>query len=226
MLNYFTISTSAEMLCFIVALICLRNDKSRIWQSMILFLLIICITELLGVHFKKVYLADRVHNLPNLWLYNVLLIFQAGFISLMFQHLLNKYVNSKSFIIAGLAVLAVIYIYEAITHGILLSYNELTNTVMLVFFVLYSLFYYYCLLRDDRSPDLKYLAGFWWVAGLFFFYFGSTTVNIFFDYIHPDKSIFFRKLSKYIFNSLNVIMYSCWAYSFICRKWLTTRSED
>ena len=35
--------------------------------------------------------------------------------------------------------------------------------------------------------------------------------------------MFHQHLTYFIYKTLNVILYSCWSYSFICRKWLTKR---
>ncbi|HTD99131.1 MAG TPA: hypothetical protein VK668_07570 [Mucilaginibacter sp.] len=224
MLNYFTLNTIVEIICFVVALICLVKDKSLAWRSMVLFLFITCVAELMGIHVKRLYLADRAHVHPNLWLYNILLIFQAGFISLVFYHLLNKYSNSKPLILSGLALLAVIYIYEIVAHGIF-KFNNLTNTVMSVMFVFYSLYYYYHLLKHDAYVNLKYEPAFWWIAGTLFFYFGITACNLFFDKLSTIVITPKHYLTYYIYNTLNIILYGCWSYSFICRKWLTRISE-
>lgn len=223
MLLYFTINTTVEMICFLIALFCLMRDTSIAWRSMVVFLFIICITELAGVGIKIHNRSDRTHIYQNVWLYNILLVFQACFISLMFQHLLNKYINSKRIIIIGLTLLATVYTCDILKHGILI-YNEKTNTVMLILFVLYSLYYYYNLLKDDKYISLAYLADFWWVAGLLLFYFGSTASNIFFDNLSPYKASSLKDLSPLIFKCLNILLYGFWSYSFICRKWLTKTS--
>ena len=223
MLSYFTLGITAETICFLTALICLTKDVSLPWRIMVLFLFIICVTEMFGLHFKRLYLADRAHVRPNVWLYNILLIFQASFISYMFDYLLSKFVNIKPFIVSGLALLTILYVYEIWSHGVFV-YNETTNTVMLILFVLYSLYYYYHLLKDDKYVRLIYSADFWWVAGLLFFYFGSTACDIFFSNIPQEKAKALGNLNSSIFKALNVILYGCWSYSFICRKWLTTTS--
>jgi hypothetical protein len=223
MLSYLTVSTTAELICFFIAFLCLNKDSSGVWKSMILFLFITCLTELLGIHFRKLFLEDRVHAHQNVWLYNILLVFQACFISFMFHHLLKKYTQSKPIIISGLVILSVFYIFGIFTHGIFV-YNETTNTVMLVVFVVYSLYYYYRLLKDDKYVNFTYSAEFWWVAGLLLFYFGSTASDVFFDNLSPYKAASLKTLSSSIFKALNIILYSCWSYSFICRKWLTTTS--
>jgi hypothetical protein len=217
-LRFFTINTISELICFLIATVCLIQDKTPVWRWMIIFLFITCVTEMLGIYVKKLYLADRLHVHPNAWLYNILLVFQASFICLMFNSILNKYGKSKLIFFTGFALLSVIYIYEAITEGIFI-YHNLTNTVMSVLFVLYSLYYFYQLLKDDAYINLSYSPGFWWVTGLLFFYFGSTACNIFFDSLSPEHSNSLKHLSAHIFKTLNILLYSCWSYSFICKKW-------
>jgi hypothetical protein len=225
LLDYFTLNTSAEIICFVIAFICLIKDKSPAWRSMVLFLLITCITELIGIYIKKQYLADRTHVKPNIWIYNVLIIFQAGFTSFMFGHLLNKYINSRLIIFGGLAILLVMYITEICIHGVFEKHN-LTTVSMAVLFVLLSLIYFYQLNNDADYIVLISSPAFWWVSGVLFFYFGGTACNIF--YYKLSRVVVTPKhyLTYYIYNALNIILYACWSYSFICRKWLTTTSKD
>ncbi len=175
-----------------------------------------------GIYVKKLYLADRVHVHSNAWLYNILLIFQAVFFNLFFEKILNKYRNCKPVILSGFAVLMILYAYELYTHGIF-EYNNLTNTVMSVLMVLYSLFFYFNLLNDDGYADLKFLPSFWWVSGILFFYFGATACNLFYEKLKPVFMLHQGYLRN-IYSVLNIILYGCWCYSFICRKWLTTKS--
>jgi hypothetical protein len=205
-----------EIACCILALICLVKDKNIAWRSMVLFLLIICATELTGASIRRAH-----HN--NSWLYNIYLIFEASFTSFMFGNILGKYFNSKPLVLSGLALLLILYVYEILQHGWLV-FNDLTATVMSVIFVVYSFYYYFLLIKDDQYIDLKRSATFWWVAGALFFYFGSTAVNLFFLFL-KDVKIHGHNITYYIFTALTTILYSCWSYSFICKKWLTTTSE-
>src|ERR1700748_408522 len=175
-----SLNTDIEIACFIIAFICLIKDKNLAWRSMILYLFITCITELLGIHIKKLYLADTIHVHPNIWIYNILLIFQAGFVSLMFYHLLKKYINSKPIVIGGLTLLIILYTYEVFEHGVFVKHN-LTTTIMSILFVIYSLYYFYHLLNDVVYVNLMYSAAFWWVTGVLFFYFGSIASVLFFE---------------------------------------------
>lgn len=222
MLNYLTVNTFVEFICFVFTVLCLTKDTSFVWRSMIIYLFITCVAEVVGIY---VFIHTQSQN--NHWLYNIFLVCEAGFTSLMFAHLLSKYINSKPIVIIGLALLCLFYIADIVKHGFFV-YNNQTYTEMSVLFVLYSLYYYYLLLvKEDNYIRIKYSASFWWVTGALFFYFGNTVCNIFDNILYSDKlKIFNHHLTYYIFRILNIIQYGCWSYSFICRKWLTTTSGD
>jgi hypothetical protein len=185
---------------------------------MILYLLVTCIAEISGIYVER-----EVHN--NYWVYNILLLFDTGFMSLMFAYIFKQYNKSKFIVITGLALFIALYAYEFIAQGfsLFVRYNNLTYTVMSVVYVLYGLYYYYLLLKDERYINLKYSAIFWWVAGTLLFYFGGTACNLFSDQLRAIK--IYQHLSYFIFKALNIILYGFWSYSFICRKWLTKKSE-
>ena len=142
-----------ELICFIIAFITLIKDANFAWRSMVVFMLITCITEIIGRWLRIAY-----HN--NQWLYNIYMIFEAGFTSLMFSSILSRYINSKPLILSGLALLLLFYAHDVFEHGFLI-YNDLTATVMSVIFVLYSFYYYFLLINDEQYVDLKRSAPFW-----------------------------------------------------------------
>lgn len=208
MLKYFSLNITIEIICLIFAIIFLSKDNQTIWKSMILFLLIICITEIAGI------LTKRTIN-GNNWVYNIYLMPEAGFTSIMFGYLLSKYTKGKVFVLPGLALLFVLYLYEIYCHGIY-SFNVWTTTIMSVLFISYGLFYYYLLIKDEEYINLKYDAPFWWVSGTLFFYFGSTVSNIFFTTFDTKHSILFS-FRHLVYILINIILYSFWSYSFLCR---------
>jgi hypothetical protein len=224
MLYYFTINTSVELTCFIVALVCLYNQPEKAWKSMILFIFIIVLAEFTGRYLKKIYLQDIAHNLSNAWVYNTLLIAQALFFSLHFKYLLGRYTNSKPIFWGGLAIISILYIYELYNHGFYV-YNNSTYTVLLVLLMSYSLYFYYHLLKDEAYIELKTSANFWWVTGILFFCFGTIISSLFREKLSPILITSKAPLTTYIYNTLNIILYSCWSYSFICKKWQTSTSK-
>ena len=218
MLSYLTANTLMEIICLLFSTLCLSTDKSLVWRSMILYLLITCITELGGIAIGR-------HSHNNHWVYNIFIVFEAGFTHLMFVHLFKNYKHSKSIILIGLAVFVIFYIYDTCSHGFF-KYNNLTYTILSVEFVLYSLYYYYLLLKDENYIDLKKSPEFWWVAGTIFFYFANTACNLFDAELYSVMITSHHHLTYFIFKILNIILYGCWSYSFICKRWLSKTSPS
>src|SRR5471030_1038163 len=100
-----------ELICLITAFIGLRKDRNFAWRSFIAYMFITVVVEMVGAIIKR----SHYHN--NQWVYNIYIIFEAGFVSLMFQNLLGKYINSKPLILCGLAVIMLMYIYDIFAHG-------------------------------------------------------------------------------------------------------------
>ncbi|MGY3214295.1 hypothetical protein [Mucilaginibacter sp. HD30] len=225
MTKYFTIYTSAELICLIVALVCLFNAKERNWRLLIPFLLITCMVEIGAIPLKTLYRANPIPQNSNAWIYNILLLVQIATFLMMFYNIIGKYTRSLWAIIMGLAVLLIFYSYDLITNkSNIFDYNASTYAALSVVLVLYSLYYYFLLLNNDEYTDLKYSPEFWWVTGTLFFFFGATTVNIFHSKLLsvPLKN---RLYLTYISNMLIVILYGCWTYAFICKRWITSNKK-
>ncbi|MDB5158255.1 MAG: hypothetical protein JWR50_2962 [Mucilaginibacter sp.] len=211
----------AELICFIIAFICLYGEKEIAWKVLIPFMLIICIAEIGSIPFKAIYRANPIPSNSNAWIFNILMLFQISVFSNMFNHLFKKYISSKPLIITGLAALFLIYVYELFTNkNGLWDYNSETNSVMSVLFICYSLYYYYLLLRDEEYVNLNSSPAFWWVTGTLFFFFGKTIYDQFYDTIKSQFNSNTIDLS-FITTILIIILYSCWSYAFICKRWIT-----
>jgi hypothetical protein len=210
--------TIFELQCLLFAFICLLKDPSPEWRSSWLFLVITCVTEFTGIYLKRQHLANQ-------WPYNILLIFQILFFSYMFWALFGKNNRKKRFIIvSGLIILTLFYLYDLSQHGFY-RFNTVAYNSMSVILVIYSLYYFYMLLKQDSYVKLKFSAAFWWSCGVLFFYFGDTAVNLFRGKLSKIMITQNHALPYFILMLLNIILYSCWSYSFICKKWLTKKSE-
>lgn len=161
----------------------------------------------------------RSHSISNIKLYNGFLVVECLFISYFFFNLYKDFHYKLRWLIGWLVLFFAMYIAElGYYHFDFNNFTSITATIMSVVFVLASLYYYYCKLEDESYEPLLSSASFWWVSGALFFYFGSTACNLFFDYLAEYEVGRYNKSVRYlIFNILNIILYSCWTFSFICR---------
>ncbi|OMP77512.1 hypothetical protein [[Flexibacter] sp. ATCC 35208] len=208
---YFTVNTVAEMICLLIGVFCLAKDKTPIWRYFIIFLLLTCVTELTGIYIRE------MTNMSNAPLYNVYLLVECGFISYFFYYLFLQYTNKRSTLILWLCIFLAMYVRESqLLH--FAKFVNVTASTESVVFVLASLYFYYLILRDEQYVVLNTYAPFWWVNGTLIFYFGSTATNIFNDYLVHDKISLISSSIRYVtFSILNVLLYACWSYAFICR---------
>ncbi len=199
------------MICLLIGAFCLSQDKTPVWRFTIVYLLITCATELTGVYIRQ------MTHLPNAPLYNAYLLIECGFISYFFYHQYLQYTDKGKILIGWLCLFLVMYIYEGLPNHFA-KFVNVTASIESVVFVLASLYFYYLILRDDKYVVLNTYAPFWWVNGTLIFYFGSTATNIFFDFLANDRISHFPASIRYItYSILNVLLYSCWSYAFICR---------
>ncbi|MBD1393346.1 hypothetical protein [Mucilaginibacter glaciei] len=207
---YITYNTASAFICFLMALVFLFNDKDAAWRLMILFLLASLATEVLGI-----FMRHAVHS--NLGVYNIYVVIECGFTSFFFYHLYGNYSGKLKWLLAWLAFFLVMYIAELLYNNFA-DFVFISATIMSVVFVLASLLYYFLKMQDDHFEPLLSSGPFWWVSGALFFYFGSTACNLFFDYLKDhDTAIYSRSVRYVVFVALNIVLYTCWSYSFICR---------
>ncbi|HEY9194606.1 MAG TPA: hypothetical protein VIM77_00015 [Mucilaginibacter sp.] len=210
-MRFITINTASEFICFLAALIFLFKDKEPAWKLFIPYLLITCIVETTGI-----YLHSVVHK-ANYILYNVFLLFECGIISHMFFYLykIRRYKTTV------LLIWPVVFILMYVSELVLTKFKGFVSTtaaIMSVVFVLACLNYYYIKLKEEASESLALSAPFWWVSGALFFYFGSTTCNVFFNFLsHSQITISGYSIRYLIFNLLDIILYLFWSYAFLCR---------
>src|SRR5258708_40278379 len=86
-----------ELICLVIAFICLRTDKVSPWRYQVIYLAIVCITEFTGRYLIKV-----LHHTTNSWVYNLLIIAEALFILSIFYYILQAYRKGKPVFYGGL----------------------------------------------------------------------------------------------------------------------------
>ncbi|MGN8056979.1 hypothetical protein ACTJKN_11930 [Pedobacter sp. 22163] len=206
-MRYLTPIFIAEVICFIAAIAIIWKDKHAFGKVITCYLGIALVTEEAAA-----YLAMR--GIHNLWLFNIYIAFEISAILYGLYYCIKKYTKPKSIFIIGLGIIALTYIFFLTTKPFT-DLNTITISVMSVIFTFYCLYYYYLLLKDENFIEIKTHPEFWWVTGVLFYYFGSTTANIF-DGLFTVKFMGFA-LKFLIYILLNLILYSFWLYSFICR---------
>lgn len=209
---FITVNTLSEFICFLAALIFLAKDKDPAWRLFIPYMLLTYLVETGGVYLRL------VAHTPNFQLYNAFLLCEFGFTSYFFYHLYKPYKQTKKWLVIWTCIYTAIYITEFTIYHFN-NFVSVTASVMSVVFVLASLYFYYLKLNDENFEPLHFSAPFWWVSGTLFFYFGSTTCNIFFDYLASSNvaTYFGHSIRYYIFYILDVILYFFWSYAFLCR---------
>jgi len=211
MYKYLTANTVTEMICLLVSVIFLLKDRSAYWRLFMSYLFIVCITETGGIYLRNI----RVHNYG---IYAVFLLFECSMISTFFYYIYRKYHHRISMFSIWAGVFLVAYLTELFLSNFK-AFPYQTATFMSVVFVIASLYFYLLILRDEKFRKLGTYPPFWITNGILFYYFGSTACNVFFDYLIQHDHSHAPNLSvRYIiFNVLNVLLYGCWSYAFICR---------
>ncbi len=214
-----TLNIFVEIICFLVAFFTLKSDKKLFWKTPIIYLLIVCITEL-----SARYTGAVLHR-PNGWIHNILLLFEIAFLHYAFNYFLNRYSTvSRSFVLCSFIILLTLYAIEFFywkTNG----FYTTTFNILSVLTVIFCLYYFYLFINQPDYIVIKFHTDFWFISGILFFYFGGTIMNL----IYPKFSISLainKSLRYVIYNVLIITLYSFWSYSFICRHRTTKLQQS
>jgi hypothetical protein len=215
---YFTVNTISEFFCFLISILCLYRDKDKVWKGFILFLLLTCVVEVAGIHVGK-----RLHR-PNFMIYNIFLVIECAVLNYFFYHLVKTTINLKK-LLTGWFVSFLLFYFTELYVKHFKAYVSVSSTIMSVEMILISIYFYYLLLKEEKFRQLSKYAPFWWVNGVICFYFGGVACNIFFSYLLQQRLGVMPSARYIVFSILNVILYACWSYSFICRYFQRTSSS-
>lgn len=209
-MHLLSFSNIIEYLCLLFAIFFLIKDRTTFWRISVFYILIVCLTE------TTAGIVSRVYHHHNVGIYNVYMLIEATYVSYGLYYFLKEYIkNIVYWILSIYCIILTINAFCIYEHGIN-TYNSLTVSIMSVFFVVFSLLYFYVLLKAESFIDLKFHPAFWWIGGVLIFYFGGTLANFFDDIIQMK---FFKELNArtIIYTTLNAFLYGFWSYSFICR---------
>ncbi len=206
----FTIIIILCFLCWLSSILFYKKKRAVYDLPIIFFLGLTTLIELTGylVYFQ-------FHQKNNYWVFNSFLPVETFFLGWLFVKILSPYFNGKPYVIAGLSIFSVLYLYESIQHHFL-GMSMDAKKFASVFIILLCLSYYYFLLKKEEYVPLKKHPPFWLVSGCFFFYFGSICCDFFFEYLIAVNTPNLKPVRYIIFIVLNFIWYICWSYSFLC----------
>lgn len=204
----FPFSILFEIACLFLAWRYLDKKKGN-WGYFRWFMLLTVIVEIIGFT-----LLTLKH--PNHWLYNIYLPLEMGFKFYILYKLCYRYFRVEFLLATSLLFFAGFYFYESFSSGFS-KYSFMSNSIGSIGIIIICCSYFYHFLKKDDYVNIYAHAPFWIITGLFFFYFGTTACNIFFNYL---ASIYVKQhipIRYIVFTMLNFILYGCWSYSFICK---------
>jgi hypothetical protein len=204
-------SVLIELIAFVCSLYFLRKSKVGYWRAFLWFIGIVLAVEIAG------WTMAVVLGQSNHWLYNIELIGEALFFWWVIKKVfLSLSMRSQRWIDIALVVFLTVYVWETRTNRFKF-YNENASLVESILLVIAAGTYYFLLLKQPAYENLYHHGEFWIITGIFFFYFGSTTADLFFEELMNINIVEKIPLRYFIFTLLNIILYGCWVYAFKCR---------
>lgn len=208
---------SIEIVCFTLAILFLKNGKVGHWKYFIIYMAITVAAETAG------WLIMLQGRGSNQWVYNIFAPIQACFLYWMFYRVYPKQFKSGIFLMTCALIFFAVYAYECFTHPFTVFNNY--SWILFSFSMIVACgLYYYFLMTDESYTDLGKHPPFWFVTGIFIYFFSSSVCTLFFSQlvrINITDNISLRYL---LFILFNLILYGCWSYAFLCRYKLTRSS--
>ncbi len=206
---YLLVQTSS----FLVCLYLYKSLKNTELRYFLPFLFLTLVVELTGLWMTQ-------HGIKNYLLFNVFTTFEFIFYSFLFY----KHYRKHNFKVLSLAFMPLyiiaVFINLMYFQGIekFHTYTFLLGSFFIVIFC--CLFFYESVLPEYLENTLTKQPFFWVCTGLLLFYLGSVIINALFEYLRSfDMQIEGKKIYGTINQSLNVILYSAFIFSFIlCRN--------
>ncbi len=208
---YYYVNPVIELIACIISFICLTHRGAGWYRNFTWYLLLVVLAENAG------YLTYFYFKHNNHWIYNCLLPVSIFFITGILYKICQPRFNSKPIIIMGLVVFMLSYLIESIRSNFL-EYSAITKILFSVWVVFLCLLYYANLIKEETNIEIYTYPPFWIITGLFFFYFVSTTTNLFFDYLIQVNKKSLVPIRYSISLILNFILYGTWSYAFICYR--------
>lgn len=206
----FTLITITCLLATIVSFISLLKEKSYL-GSIPYFLALTTLVEGTG------YLVYFILHKPNnYWVFNAFLPVEILYFSWLFYKILPPTRLNRFFLIAGTILFIATYLSESFQSSFTMMSNN-AKKIAGFYITLLCLLYYYGLFKSKEYIELNKSIEFWIISGCFLFYVSSIVCDIFFDYLLIINYKNLKPVRYIIFIFLNLVMYGCWSYGFLCK---------
>lgn len=216
------LSIIAEFLCLLVAVFRYRQLKDTIYVYAIPFLFFVVFAEMGAVYHNYAFRSPKYPN-GNTHIYLWVSIVETLFYSYFFHQYISSKIAKKW--IAVLAVLLInTYLFLFFFYAVYVETYYYLMTLAGLYFTLLSCIYFYKLFIYTEEENVIYLPDFWMAAGIFVFFSGvSLSFALHKTLAHPNIRIMNMSLYNFIPQVLSIILYGCFAVTFIlCRKKKTT----
>ncbi len=203
----------AEWMCFIAAILLLKNPDPKFGLVIKLYLFSVAAVESI---------CHYVLKSNNQWVYNLDMPVEFAFGIWIIPRAGNfkraGYITLLCFTVFFLA-----YLFEWIWHGGISVFFYKVSTIGSVIMIGLCIYYYYTLFHQETSVSLIADPLFLFISGHFIFYTTSMGFDTFFEQLEEVMIKNTVPLGYIIMNIINLILYGFWIASFIC-LWNKTRS--
>jgi hypothetical protein len=155
------------------------------------------------------------NNLPVIHLFVVISIL---FFTAIYYHAFFRPAVKKTIVIVGAAALLIV-IFNAIFIEGIWDYPSISNTVLSVLLIIFSLAYFYQLLNRQEFIHIEKQGLFWINAGVLFYY----SINIFLFMIFRQLVLVHQQEDYYLINNVtNIIANLLFSVGLLCKPQRTT----
>jgi hypothetical protein len=190
-----------------------RKQAKSIWFAFAVFLLFLFGMELLGAWFSN---NKRYQQNTNLFKWVV-----EPSLFIMYHIIFYKIVSAKikpAVIVSGSIFLILTFLENIFWGDIHFYSNSLTMSYGCLVVLLFSMHYFYKLIKGQELLYFNRLMSFWFCLGVFIFFLGSFPYLTFFNSLAISKNQVAAQLYRLVFMFLNWIMYLLFTIGFICSR--------
>ena len=211
LINYF------ELGAFLISLWVYPNLRGTALRPFPFFLGFIVLTEFAARTIRVVLLQPDTEL--NIIFTSAGFIFYAFIFRGALQHLAFRRMVAVFMIVYPLLVVTDLFFIQGFPPQ-----HSYTQSLGAVFMILFCCCFFYELLLNPVEEQLRRDPMFWISTGILFFYLGSLSYNLLFNFLEQYAVGEGRRLFQSINNNLILILYTCFIKAFLCKRSLRKSS--